>query len=61
MNLPLAVPFTMQTLEDWVIAFRPISIYMTDKQYAHFTNLVSANVLQYKGIPIRFLDAPKPA
>jgi hypothetical protein len=61
MNFPFPAPFTMQTLEDWVTAFRSTSIYMTDKQYAHFTNLVTANALQYKGIPIRFLDAPKPA
>jgi hypothetical protein len=61
MNFPFPVPFTIQTLEDWITAFQPTSIYMTDRQYAHFANLVTANALQYKGILIRFLDAPKPA
>jgi hypothetical protein len=61
MNFPFPAPFTMQTLEDWVAAFRPTSIYMTDKQYAYFTNLCAANKTEFRGIPIRFLDAPKAA
>jgi hypothetical protein len=58
MNFPFPVPFKIQTMEDWVVAVRPISIYMTDRQYAHFTNLCAANKREFKGIPIRFLDAP---
>jgi hypothetical protein len=37
---------------------KAVSIYMTDKQYAHLANLCGANPKEIKGVPIRFLDAP---
>ena len=37
---------------------KSVSIYMTDKQYAHLANLCGANPKEIKGVPIRFLDAP---
>lgn len=58
MNFPFPVPFTVQTLQDWIALERPLTIFMTDKQYAHPANLLGANPREIKGIPIRFLDAP---
>jgi hypothetical protein len=38
---------------------RPLSIEMTDKQYAQYTNLIKTNKRDVEGVPIVFVDAPK--
>jgi hypothetical protein len=56
-NFPFQPPFIIQTLDNWVETIRPFSIYMTEKQYAHFATLCGlTNRIQ--GHPRRFLDAP---
>ena len=59
MNFPWPPPFALQTLRDWITLTRPLSIFMTDKQYAHFCTLLGKNVKEFESIPICFLDAPQ--
>ena len=53
-------PFTLLQLNDWISLYRPLTIEMDDRQYAHLAVLMSFNPKEYRGIPIQFVDAPKP-
>jgi hypothetical protein len=52
--------FTLTNLDAWIGLVRPISIEMTDHQYSVLTGILRKLVKEYKGIPIHFVDAPKP-
>jgi len=58
MMLPFMVPFNLPALERWCDLYKPLSIDMTDKQYAWFAELMRANLKEFRGIPIHFVGAP---
>ncbi len=51
--------FTITSLDAWMRLTLPLAIEMTDHQYSQLVSLLGANVKDYKGIPIHFVDAPK--
>jgi hypothetical protein len=58
-NPHFAAPFTKLQLDDWMELYRPISIEMDDRQYAHLAAIAGSNVKEYKGIPIHFMNGPR--
>jgi len=52
-------PYSRLQLDDWVKLHMPTTIEMTDRQYCHLADLMSYNPKEYRGIPIKFVNAPK--
>ena len=48
--------FSLRMLDDWIDAYKPPSIELTDNQYMDLAELMSFNVREYRGIPIVFVD-----
>lgn len=53
--------FTVTSLDAWIELHRPMTIEMSDHQYFVLTGMLGKNVKEYRGIPIVFTDAHKPA
>jgi hypothetical protein len=60
MNLPFIPPFNEDILAAWCFRYTPATIEMTDKQYSHFAGIMRGSRKEFRGIPIEFIDAPKP-
>ena len=51
-------PFTLLQLHDWISLYKPLSIEMDDRQYAHLAHLVGYNPKEYRGVLVKFLEVP---